>query len=254
MILEITGDVWVQQQIGILLVMNEKITMKTINGDARDPNFLSWFSEKYQIISCDCPWWYADQRKIRKDGKTPTRGIGACHHYGQLKTDELCKLPIEDLAAERCHLYLWATCPLLPDALRVMEAWGFKFCTVAHVWIKMNKGAWEKAQQYTKIIQLITPTKSAVGAFLNGLAWYGPGYYAGSNIELVLLGRKGKPFKHAQGRKSSQIIFAPHGEKHSQKPEEMQDRIEWMYPEVGPRLELFGRRARKLWTVFGDEV
>lgn len=224
--------------------------MKTINGDVRNPDFLSWFPEKYQIISCDNPWWYADQRKVRKDGKTPTRGIGACHHYGQLKTDELCELPIAKLAAERCHLYLWATCPLLPDALRVIDAWGFKFVTIAHVWIKMNKKRWKEEQEMFQDFSNDLPIKQ----FMDYLTWFGPGYYTGSNIELVLLGRKGKPFKHAKGRKARQVIYAPHGELHSQKPEEMQDRIEWMYPEVGPRLELFGRRARKNWTVMGNEV
>jgi len=103
--------------------------VSVILGDARQMDLAQF--QRYQIIVADPPWWYADQRKVRKDGKTPTRGIGACHHYGQMTTDEICAMPVADLAADRCHLYLWATCPLLPDALRVMQAWQFEWATVA---------------------------------------------------------------------------------------------------------------------------
>ena len=162
----------------------------------------------------------------------------------------MCDLPISSLAADRCHLYLWATCPLLPDALKVMEAWGFKYATIVFVWVKMNKARWENEQQDFMNFSPNLPIEE----FLHYLTWFGPGYYTGSNIELVLLGRKGKPFRHAKGRKARQIIYAPHGDYHSQIPEEMQMRIEWMYPDVEPRLELFARRPLNNWTAFGDEV
>lgn len=226
--------------------------MKVIHGDARQMDLAQF--ERYQIIVADPPWWYADQKKTRKDYPGATRGIGACHHYDQMTTNEICAMPVEQLAADRCHLYLWATCPLLPDALRVMDAWGFRWATIAHVWVKMNKGAWERAQTETRQLSMFTTLDDQVSAFMDNLAWFGPGFYTGSNVELVLLGRRGKPFAHPLGRKARQLIFAPHGERHSQKPEIMQDRIEWMYPDAAPRLELFGRRTREKWTVFGNEV
>jgi N6-adenosine-specific RNA methylase IME4 len=224
--------------------------MTIINGDARQMDLAQF--ERYQTIVADPPWWYAGQNKQRQDG-TASAGVGACHHYNQMSTSEIMAMPVAKLAADRCHLYLWATCPLLPDALRVMTAWHFSFSTIAFVWVKMNKGAWEQAQHQINQLSMFTPLDDQVSAFMDNLAWFGPGFYTGSNVEFVLLGRHGKPFAHTEGCKASQLIFAPRG-KHSQKPETMQDRIEWMYPDATLRLELFGRRPRLGWTVFGNEV
>lgn len=225
--------------------------MKVICSDARQMDLVQF--ARYQTIVADPPWFYNSQSKLREDGTT-SAGIGACHHYKSMTTDEICAMPVKQLAAERCHLYLWATCPLLLDAVQIMSAWGFKWATVAFVWIKMNKGAWEQAQHQVNQLSMFTTLDEQVSQFMDNLAWFGPGFYTGSNAELVLLGRKGQPFKHAEGHKPSQLIFAPHGERHSQKPETMQDRIEWMYPDAIPKLELFARRARKGWTVFGNEL
>lgn len=208
---------------------------------------------EFRVILADPPWHYADQKKVRKDTKVPTAGIGACHHYSQMKTDEIVDLTwlVQSVTAERCHLYLWATMPLLPDALRVMTGWGFKFCTVAFCWVKCNSRRFDDA-----ILDVLQPalldTGRTVRSFLDVLTFFGPGFYTGSNVELVLLGRRGRPFKHAEGCKASQVVYAPLGE-HSAKPEEVQRRIEWMYPDVIPRLEMFARRDREGWTCLGDE-
>lgn len=203
---------------------------------------------KFQTILADPPWHYADQRKIRKDGKTPTRGIGACHHYAQMTTDELCSIrpPVQGVAAERCHLYLWATCPLLPEALKVMEAWEFKWATVIFVWVKANPGQWRRMLNRC----FLAPD---IGELLDSLTTFNPGFYTGSNVELVLLGTRGQPFRHAKGHKASQVVYAPRLG-HSQKPDEVQRRITWMYPGAAPRLEMFGRRGLDGWTVIGNEA
>ena len=56
-----------------------------------------------------------------------------------MSIDELCALPVESLAAKDCLLFLWATFPMLPEALRLIKAWGFSFKTVAFVWLKQNR-------------------------------------------------------------------------------------------------------------------
>lgn len=206
---------------------------------------------KYSMILADCPWLYADQKKKRKDGAGPTRGIGACHHYNQMPTAQLCDLDVQSVTAERSHLYLWATMPLLPDALRVMDAWGFKFSTVAFCWVKMNRKRWRDA--VGAVLQTQMFGGNIAGDFLDALTFFGPGFYTGSNIELVLLGTRGQPFAHMPGHKASQVVYAPLSE-HSAKPEEVQRRIEWMYLDATPRLEMFGRRARSGWTVIGNEA
>ena len=207
---------------------------------------------KFEIIISDPPWFYADQKKERKDGAGPTRGIGACHHYDQMSTDDLCALDIQSVAADRCHLYLWATMPLLPDALRVMAATGFKYSTVAFCWVKMNSKRFDEA-----ILDVLQPTLCENGrtveTFLDALTFFGTGFYTGSNIELVLLGTKGRPFAHAVKRKASQIVYAPLSD-HSAKPDEIQHRIVWMYPGVTPRLEMFARRNLPGWRCIGNEA
>ena len=194
---------------------------------------------KFRTILLDPPWWYADQKKVRKDTKEPTRGIGACHHYAQMKTDELATLDLESVMADRCHVYLWATSPLLPDAFRLLEAWKLHWATVAFVWLKANPRQYEK-----KIFTMDD---------LGHLFFFGPGYYTGSNVELVLLGTRGQPFHFAKGCKGSQIVLAPRLG-HSEKPDEVQRRIAWMYPDATPRLELFARRSLDGWTCVGNEA
>ena len=56
-----------------------------------------------------------------------------------MSIDELCALPVETLAEKDCLLFLWATFPQLPEALRLIRAWGFTFKTVAFVWLKQNR-------------------------------------------------------------------------------------------------------------------
>lgn len=207
----------------------------------------------YQTICVDNPWWHADQKKVRKDGKTPTKGIGACHHYDLIKTPDLCKLgpTIAKLAADRCHMYVWATCPLLPDAFQFLQACGFKYSTVAFAWIKLNPKMardWPDPKRRAKI-------EAGLGLIdlLLKLTFYGPGYFTASNIEVVLLGWKKKPFRHPKDHKVRQLLFWPRLS-HSEKPDVVQERIEWTHPDATPRLELFARRPRPGWTCFGAEA
>jgi N6-adenosine-specific RNA methylase IME4 len=86
---------------------------------------------KYQIIYADPPWRYND--------KASAGQRGACYKYPVLDTEGVCALPVADLAADDCVLFMWATFPMLPDALRVMKAWGFNYKTVSFVWVKSNK-------------------------------------------------------------------------------------------------------------------
>jgi len=203
---------------------------------------------RFQIIVADPPWFYNDQKRVRKDGKTPTRGIGACHHYTQMKEKALASFDMQGLMADRCHLYMWATMPLLDQALRLISAWGLTYVTTAFAWIKMNRGVWkEKNTQQTSFVS------GGLKEAIEGATFFGPGYYTASNAEIVLLARKGKPFRHAEHRKLSQVVYAPLSPVHSQKPEEIQDRIDYMYPMIENKLELFARRHRPGWVTYGNE-
>lgn len=219
---------------------------------------------RFRVLVIDPPWWYADRRKERKDGAGPTRGIGACHHYEQMTTEEICALRIPDLADDRCHLYLWATGPLMADAFQVLAAWGFGFATFAHVWVKLNPEAWKDPKLWERGLReaniaktgqtgWFPPQFSIVCSVLDKLTFKGPGFYTMSNAEYLLLGVKGRPFAHAEHYKIRQVIHWPRLEEHSRKPEIFQNAIQYMYPDVTPRVEVFARRARSDWTCIGNE-
>lgn len=86
-------------------------------------------NQKYNIIYADPPWRY-QQKNL----------LGAAeHHYSTMSVKDICGLKVEEIAAKDCVLFLWATFPQLPEALRVIKAWGFQYKTVAFVWLKQNK-------------------------------------------------------------------------------------------------------------------
>ena len=173
----------------------------------------------FRCIVADPPWAYL--WGTGKDGGN----FSPEKHYATMTTDQICALPVRALRDKNAVLALWATGPCLPDAFRVMAAWGFKFKTMLFVWVKQNP----------KALTIVC----------------GPGSYTRSACEYVLLGMRGH-VKRASTNPISQVILAPRLG-HSRKPEAVQDALERLFPD-GPRLELFARRPRFGWTVWGNEV
>lgn len=168
------------------------------------------------IIYADPPWEYDNS------------GLGgaANQHYSTMGHEEMCGEFAERLkphVADDAALFMWATNPLLSEALEVMEAWGFTYKTNL-VWVK-NRATYGKL-----------------------------GFYVRGQHELLLIGVRGSMIPGEEARPHS-VIDAPLG-KHSAKPEGVYEVIEGMYPEAKPaaRLELFARETREGWTPFGDEV
>jgi site-specific DNA-methyltransferase (adenine-specific) len=173
----------------------------------------------FRCIVADPPWAYLWGKGKVGGNFSPEK------HYSTMTTDEICALPVKKLRDKNCVLALWSTGPCLPDAFRVMSAWGFKFKTMLFVWVKQNP----------KALTIVT----------------GPGSYTRSACEYVLLGMRGH-IKRASTKPISQVILSPR-RGHSRKPESMQDAIERLFPD-GPRLELFARRPRDGWSVWGDRI
>ena len=95
--------------------------------------------------------------------------------------NELCALPVADLAAPDSALFLWATFPQLPEALRLIQAWGFTYKSVAFVWLKQNR--------------------KSPGWF------YGLGFWTRGNAEVCLLATRGHPKRQAAN--VHQFIISP---------------------------------------------
>lgn len=174
--------------------------------------------KKYNIIYADPPWHYNE----RNNPNTKfSRGVHS--YYPTMSTDEICALSVPDMADENCALILWVTFPRLKDGIKVMEAWGFRYVTVAFNWFKANK---------------------------SGSPFFGIGYYTKSNSEIALLGIKGK-MKPASNFVSQVVVSAR--EKHSKKPEIVKEKIVELFGDV-PRIELFARQKTLGWDVWGNEV
>ena len=128
-----------------------------------------------------------------------------------MSIEELCALPVADLAAPDSALFLWATFPQLPEALRLIEAWGFTYKSVAFVWLKKNK----KADRW----------------------FYGLGFWTRGNAEICLLATKGHPKRQAAN--IHQFIISPI-EAHSKKPDETPPGWAVWGNEVTPTIPGFG--------------
>lgn len=174
---------------------------------------------KYKIIYADPPWSYGNFQ-----GKGKAFGDVSAH-YPTMTLAEMSAIPIKNIAADDlCLLFMWATFPTLPDAMALIEAWGFTYKTVAFVWVK-NRG--EKL-------------------------YSGLGFYTNSNAEICIVARRGKaPFVRAN-RDVKQIVQAQLGV-HSRKPDEVRDRIVRLVGDV-PRVELFAREAAPGWDRWGNQI
>lgn len=203
---------------------------------------------RFQHILADPAWKYNDRKLVRKDTKLPRFGMGAGNHYRCETAEQMATIPVLDLADDVCNLWMWATCPMLPDAFWLMDAWGFQFCTVAFVWVKCNPRPW--AHRIHKLAEMLL-VKNHLPDFLEWLTFYGPGFHTASNIELVLLGRRGQTAQKPK-KCPRQLIFAPRT-KHSRKPDGAHERIQAAYPNRR-YIELFARRQYPGWVCLGNEI
>ena len=172
-------------------------------------------NKKYKIIYADPPWRYQD--------RTPPQG-GAESHYQTMKLEDICTMQISEISEEDCVLFLWATYPLLPEAIKVLESWGFTYKSVAFTWVKKNK----KADTF----------------------FFGLGRWTRGNPEICLLGVKGKPKRISAS--VSNLTISPI-QKHSQKPEMIREKIVELMGDL-PRIELFARQTADGWDSWGNEV
>lgn len=171
---------------------------------------------KYAVIYADPPWSFEVWSGAGKDR-------AAENHYPTMTQEQIEALPVASLAADDCALFLWAVMPQLPEALRVIEAWGFEYKTCAFVWVKQTKDE---------------------ERFATGM-----GYWTRANAEVCLLATRGSPQR--LNADVHQVVLAPR-EQHSRKPDEIAARIERLVP--GPYLEMFARRERSGWDAWGNQA
>lgn len=169
----------------------------------------------FKVVYADPPWHYNDSNNQGQRG--------AAHKYALMPPSEIAALPVRNIVARDACLFLWVTMPQLPVAFGIMEAWGFKYKTVAFTWMKTTS---------------------------TGALFFGLGHWTRANAELCLLGTRGKPKRVSAS--VSQAVMSNVG-RHSTKPPLVRHRIVELCGDV-PRIEMFARENTPGWTTWGTEA
>lgn len=166
---------------------------------------------RYPIIYADPPWRYENP---------PMGGTNRSieNHYPTMTLEEICALPVAEIATEDALLYLWATAPKLAECMKVIEAWGFEYRTNI-VWDKEHIGM---------------------------------GYHARNQHEILLIAKRGEIPPPPPGTQPSSVHREKRGE-HSAKPLFYYEMIESAYPQL-PKIELFCRSPREGWAAWGNQA
>ncbi|MCK5847589.1 MAG: transcriptional regulator [Caldisericia bacterium] len=183
--------------------------------------------EKYSIIYADPPWDYGGKMQFDKSSKGAAKIdinknifiSSANFKYPTVKTKNLKKIPIHEIAEDDCLLFMWVTNPHLAQGIELGRSWGFEYRTVAFIWDKMV---------------------------------HNPGQYTMSYCELCLVFKRGKIPRPRGARNVKQLVRVPRG-KHSEKPNQVIQGIERMFPSQ-KKIELFARNKPENWDVWGLDV
>ena len=183
----------------------------------QDPPPLPTVEGGFQTILADPPWRFTNRTgKVAPEHRRLDR-------YSTMTLEDICALPVAGIAAKNAHLYLWVPNALLPDGIKVMESWGFRYVSNV-VWAKRRRDG--------------------------GPDGRGVGFYFRNVTELILFGVRGSMRTLPPARSQVNMIESRKRE-HSRKPDEQYDFIESCSP--GPYLEMFARYAQEGWTAWGDE-
>ena len=170
-------------------------------------------TKKYRVIYADPPWHFGS--RFRSAG-SKQRSLG----YETMSTQKICDLPVGGISLQNSVLFLWTTDAHLEQATWVINAWGFKYKTVAFVWNKLRSN---------------------------------PGNWTVKSCELCLLAARGRAHAFLESFSQRQFVEAKGG-RHSAKPDEVRARIGRMFGEAGPKIELFARERHEGWDAWGDEL
>lgn len=193
--------------------------MKSEKTDVALDLLRSLSGKRFATILADPPWRFTNRTgKMAPEHRRLAR-------YGTMSVEEIAALPVHSFLCPTAHLYLWVPNALLPEGLRVLQAWGFEYKTNL-IWHKLRKDG--------------------------GSDGRGVGFYFRNVTEMLLFGVRGKNARTlAPGRRQVNYIGSRKRE-HSRKPDEQYAIIEACSP--GPYLELFARGTRPNWTTWGDQA
>jgi N6-adenosine-specific RNA methylase IME4 len=206
------------------------VAIPTKGGGVSDP-FANLPRGHYGAILADPPWRFATWNKATSI-KRRASGTNVCAavHYDTMPSDDIAALPVAELAADNCCLFMWISWPMLPDAMSLISAWGFEYKTCGFDWMKAHASQLDMLRDDSDVLM-------------------GMGYWTRANSEPCLLATRGKPKRLSAAVR--QGIIEPRRE-HSRKPDCVHGRIQKLV--AGPYLELFARAPRTGWDVWGNQT
>jgi N6-adenosine-specific RNA methylase IME4 len=166
--------------------LNQSVGFATVKGQEKMHPVLG----EFDVIYCDAPWAYAEVPYFKKS-------LAIQNQYPTLKKEDLYNINVESVAKKDCWLYMWAVWAQLPQALKVIEEWGFSYRTCAFVWAKKTKNG-KDAKTYGRCCTQ-------------------------GSTEVVLCAKRGSPKRYAHN--VPQFIEAQ-TRGNSVKPDEIYDRID----------------------------
>ena len=183
---------------------------------------MSFPDKKYNIIYADPPWEYSS--KSYQDSNREMLKLDETQ-YKTLSVHQIKDLPIKEITANDCILFLWSTDSHLKEAIDVIESWSLHFKTIGFTWVKQ---------------------------YASGSYCYNFSPYTLKSTEVCLIGIKGKLKNIKKTNNVKGLVFAERT-KHSKKPNEVRDRIVNLCGDL-PRIELFARNTTPGWDVWGDQA
>ena len=186
------------------------------------------FDVLYNIIYADPAWKFGSRlaNGNDKNGIVNLKQVKIGDNYTVMTTDDICRLPVKNMTADDAILFLWTTDAHLEEAMKVINAWGFKYKTIGFTWLKKEK---------------------------SGVQSCYVGFWTTKCGEICLLATKGNMSKYLKKRNVRQLVEATRG-KHSEKPNEVRQRIVEMFGDELPKIELFARHNYNGWDAWGNEV
>ena len=177
--------------------------------------------DRYDIVYVDPPWYYYG---------SPVKDAAAAKHYPLMSLDELAALDVRSILNKNAALFMWATCPRLDFAIKLIEAWGLYYRGVPYIWVKTNRA----------------------GKIINGQGV--PPTFTKPTTELLLAATTkptGRPFP-IHDLAQAQVVLHQRSA-HSEKPAIFRDLLVKLCGDRS-RIELFARKRAKGWDAWGAET
>jgi N6-adenosine-specific RNA methylase IME4 len=194
--------------------VEEKLTVRDLREEIRKAdvifnNDVKLPEGKFQVIYADPPWKYGNSM--------PEYFTEQANHYSLMTIEEICNMPISQMADKNAALFIWVTSPILEEAFQVVKSWGFEYKT-SFIWDKIK---------------------------------HNMGHYSSVRHEILLLCIRGSYPKESSNLRDS--VYSEERTKHSKKPEYFYELIEEMYPNSN-KIELFSRNKREAWHSYGNQL